>query len=275
MSRNHTTHNTDSATTNSAGSHRESRVLHTIRALLAKAESTSYPEEAAALTAKAQELIAAHAIDLALIEEQTGRGQVSSRILFIPAPYPKEKYMLLGGVAQANNCRAIYGLEDAQFREMVASGELFSRNGNHATLVGYESDLDAVELVFTSLLVQAVNIMLSHGPQVDGAGRNRTKSFRRSFLSGFAWTVSSRLSEATSAAGAAADDAASGSVLPVLASRKASVDEAVQDRFSKLGKLKTSVTNYDGIAAGNHAGNQADLGQTKVGTTRARLSPSP
>ncbi len=257
MSRNHTeTH---------------SRVLHTIRALLAKAESTSYPEEAAALTAKAQELIAAHAIDLALIEEQTGRGHVSSRILFIPAPYPKEKYTLLGGVANANNCRAIYGLEDAQFREMVASGELFSRNGNHATLVGYESDLDSVELVFTSLLVQAVNIMLSHGTQVDASGRNRTKSFRRSFLAGFAWTVSSRLTEASMAAGEAADAASSGSVLPVLASRKASVDDAVDERFSNLGKLKTSVSNYDGIAAGNHAGNRADLGQSRVEGSRSAL----
>ena len=271
MSRNHTTNNADSSTQGPKEPQRESRVLHTIRALLAKAESTSYPEEAAALTAKAQELISAHAIDLALIEEQTGRGAVASRILFIPAPYPKEKYMLLGGVAQANNCRAIYGLEDEQFREMAASGELFSRNGNHATLVGYDSDLDAVELLFTSLLVQAVNIMLSHGTQVDAAGRNRTKSFRRSFLSGFAWTVSSRLAEATSAAGAAADDAAPGSVLPVLASRKASVDDAVGERFSKLGKLKTSVSNYDGIAAGNHAGNQADLGQSQVRASPASL----
>lgn len=248
------------------------KVLHTIRALLAKAESTSFPDEAAALTAKAQELIASHAIDLALIEEQTGRGQVSSRILFIPAPYPKEKYMLLGGVAQANNCRAIFGLEDAEFRQMVSSGELFSRNGNHATLIGYDSDLDSVELIFTSLLVQAVNIMLSHGTQVDASGRNRTKSFRRSFLSGFAWTVSSRLTEATNQASAAADDASSGSVLPVLASRKASVDDEVEERFSKLGRLKTSVSNYDGIAAGNHAGNQADLGQERVGARRAPLS---
>ena len=62
------------------------RLLHTIRALLAKAESTDYPDEAAALTAKAQELISAHAIDLALIEERTGRGEVVTRILFIPAP---------------------------------------------------------------------------------------------------------------------------------------------------------------------------------------------
>lgn len=244
------------------------RVLQTIRALLAKAESTTYPEEAAALTAKAQELIAAHAIDLALIEEKTGRGDVSTRIIFIPAPYPKEKYVLLGGVAQANGCRAILGLDDEQFKDMVRSGEMFSRDGNHATLVGYESDLDSVELIFTSLLVQAVNIMLSHGKQVDVSGRNRTKSFRRSFLNGFAWTVSSRLEEARSmAAETATSMAGSSSVLPVLASRRASVDQAVNEKFSKLSRLKTSVSNYDGIAAGNHAGNHADLGNTRVGAS--------
>lgn len=246
----------------------QDRVLQTIRALLAKAESTTYPEEAAALTAKAQELIAAHAIDLALIEEKTGRGDVSTRIIFIPAPYPKEKYVLLGGVAQANGCRAILGLDDEQFKDMVRSGEMFSRDGNHATLVGYESDLDSVELIFTSLLVQAVNIMLSHGKQVDVSGRNRTKSFRRSFLNGFAWTVSSRLEEARSmAAETATSMAGSSSVLPVLASRRASVDQAVNEKFSKLSRLKTSVSNYAGIAAGNHAGNHADLGNTRVGAS--------
>ena len=248
------------------------RVLHTIRALLAKAESTTYPDEAAALTAKAQELIAAHAIDLALIEEQTGRGDVSTRIIFIAAPYPKEKYMLLGGVAQANGCRAIYGLDDLQFRDMVRSGEMFSREGNYATIVGYDSDLDSVELLFTSLLLQAVNIMLSHGAHVDGVGRNRTKSFRRSFLNSFAWTVSSRLEQARSTAADAATEASgSESVLPVLASRRAAVDEAVEEKFTKLSRLKTSVSNYAGIAAGSNAGNTADLGNARVGASPTTL----
>lgn len=241
------------------------KVLQTIRALLAKAESTTFTEEAAALTAKAQELIAAHAIDLALIEEKTGRGNVATRMVFIAAPYPKEKFILLSGVARANGCRAILGLDDDQFRDMVRSGEMFSREGEHATLVGYESDLDSVELLFTSLLVQAVNIMLSHGPQVDAFGRNRTKSFRRSFLNGFAWTVSDRLKEArTSATESADEEATSGSVLPVLASRKEAVDDFVGNQFPRLSSLKTSVSNSDGIVAGNHAGNRADLGNARV-----------
>ena len=46
------------------------RILDKVRALLAKAESTQYAEEAAAYTAKAQELIATHAIDIAVGREQ-------------------------------------------------------------------------------------------------------------------------------------------------------------------------------------------------------------
>ncbi|MGW6552870.1 DUF2786 domain-containing protein, partial [Streptomyces sp. NPDC055051] len=41
----------------------EPRMLTRIRALLAKAEATGYPEEAEALTAKAQELMARHSLD--------------------------------------------------------------------------------------------------------------------------------------------------------------------------------------------------------------------
>ena len=254
------------------------RLLQTIRALLAKAESTDYPDEAAALTAKAQELISAHAIDLALIEERTGRGEVVTRILFIPAPYPKEKSLLLGGVARANGCRAILGIDEASFKEMFASGEMFSRPGNHATLVGHESDLDSVELLFTSLLVQAVNSMLAHGAQVDAYGSSRTKSFRRSFLNGFAHSVSVRLQDARDAAAESArvesetaEGDQTGSVLPVLASREASVDEFVGRHFPSLGSVKTSVSNYEGIIAGNSAGDRADLGGTRFGSTKRAL----
>ena len=44
------------------------RALRRIRGLLAKAESTDFPEEAEALTAKAQELMTRHAVDAALLE---------------------------------------------------------------------------------------------------------------------------------------------------------------------------------------------------------------
>lgn len=49
----------------------EPRMLTRIRALLAKAEATGFPEEAEALTTKAQELMARHSIDEALLAART------------------------------------------------------------------------------------------------------------------------------------------------------------------------------------------------------------
>jgi len=247
------------------------RIYSKIRALLAKAESTEYPDEAAIYTAKAQELIALHAIDMALLEAKEGRGSIVTRIIEVPSPYPKEKYVLLSGVARANNCRAILGLEVATLRQLVDEGAFDSKK-SFATLVGYETDLDAVEMLFTSLLIQAVNEMLSHGIQINEWGENRTKSFRRSFLYQFAWTVGDRLAETTQLA---REDAASShgtDLLPVLASRVEAVDSAVKQRFPHTSTLRTSVSNYAGVLAGDAAGQRADIGSQRLRGNQPSIS---
>ncbi len=251
------------------------RILLRVRALLAKAESTPYPEEAAALTAKAQELITAHAIDLALIEEQEGSGEVVTRLIFIPAPYPKEKFTLLGGVARANNARAILGLEQDELNRMVESQELFAREGRWATVVGYASDLDRIELLFTSLLVQAVNAMLAEGSQVDAWGTNRTKSFRRSFLAGYGWSVRERLEavRAASGGGSEVSSAREPSIHPVLLRREERVVAEVDRRFANASTLRMSVSNGAGARMGHAAGERADLGSPRFAGRRPELSP--
>lgn len=256
-----------SDTTSSTQQH---RVLERVRALLAKAESTTFAEEAAALTAKAHELISAHAIDMALVEEQQGRGEVTMIRLFVDAPYPKEKFMLLGAAARANRCRAILGLDESYFDELLESRRLdeLDNKGEFATVVGYRSDLDSVELLFTSLLVQAVNVMIGEGSVVAASGRNRTRSFRRSFLVGFAHTIGERLEESRIEATSAADHEAAGAVLPVLASRTDAVDSHVEETFPRLGMLRPSVSNGHGVVAGQAAGKRADIGTT--GLTRSR-----
>ncbi|MFD0330099.1 DUF2786 domain-containing protein [Streptacidiphilus monticola] len=57
----------------------EPKMLGRIRALLAKAESTDFPEEAEALSAKAQELMARHSIDAALLSARSGRAETPPR----------------------------------------------------------------------------------------------------------------------------------------------------------------------------------------------------
>ena len=245
------------------------RMQSRVRALLAKAESTDYPEEAAIYTAKAQDLITRYAIDMALLETREGKGQIVTRIIEVPAPYPKEKFILLGGVARANNCRAILGLERETIDQMVENGTIGNHKGKLASVVGYESDLDAVEMLFASLLVQAVNEVMAQGPQVSPWGENRTKSFRRSFLYQFAWTVRERLVEASERARTEENDAHQEDLLPVLMSREAAVESAVDERFPHSTTLRTSVTNIDGVLAGDAAGQRADIGSTRLGGRRA------
>lgn len=242
----------------------QKRIHAKVRALLAKAESTEFAEEAATYTAKAQELIARHAIDTALLEERVGRGLIVTRIIEVPSPYPKEKFVLLGGIALANNCRAILGLEDAAIAQMLRDQTFDDHNGRLATVVGYESDLDAVELLFSSLLIQAVNEVLAHGPQVTEWGENRTRSFRRSFLYQFARTVRDRLAEVREVTCSEAAEDSGGSVLPVLASREEAVESELAERFPRVTPLRTSVSNFEGVRAGDVAGRRADIGTSRL-----------
>lgn len=164
--------------------------LARVRALLAKAESTEYDEEAEALSAKAQELISRYALDR-LVDEGAAPGggdALHTRRLWIDAPYVRAKATLVSAVASANRCRA-------------ASAERWG----FCVVVGAAHDLDAVELLLTSLLVQANAAMLRHGRRTDLAGTTRTRSFRQSFLTAYATRIGQRLAAANVAAARAGD----------------------------------------------------------------------
>ncbi|MGH3621958.1 MAG: DUF2786 domain-containing protein, partial [Sciscionella sp.] len=86
----------------------DEKVLARVRGLLAKAESTSFPEEAEALSAKAQELMSRHSIERALIDAETRpRLSASARRIWLDNPYLGPKSLLVTAVAKANRCRAV------------------------------------------------------------------------------------------------------------------------------------------------------------------------
>ncbi|MER6126108.1 DUF2786 domain-containing protein [Streptomyces sp. NPDC001795] len=188
----------------------ESRMLTRIRALLAKAEATGYPEEAEALSAKAQELMARHSIDEALLASRTHAGDTPGACrIGVDAPYETAKAVLLDAVATANRCRAVWH-------------EAFG----FSTVIGFESDLEAVELLYTSLLVQATTAMTKAEAAERKGGRKRTKTFRQSFLAAYAHRIGDRLQSAAEGQVAQSE----GDLLPVLAAR----DVAVADRMERM-----------------------------------------
>ncbi|MFI5757953.1 DUF2786 domain-containing protein [Streptomyces sp. NPDC051569] len=241
----------------------EPRMLTRIRALLAKAEATGYPQEAEALTAKAQELMARHSIDEALLADRTHRGDVPGACrIGVDAPYETAKAILLDAVASANRCRAVWN-----------SAYGFS------TVVGFEPDLEAVELLHTSLLVQGTAAMTRAEAAQRAAGRKRTKTFRQSFLMAYAHRLGERLAmateQATEEAAGAADgqaDAGGGALLPVLAAR----DVAVADRADRMFPETVStrvrgITDEAGWHDGTSAADRAHVpGGTRTGAGRSR-----
>jgi hypothetical protein len=221
----------------------DGRVLAKVRALLAKAESTTFDAEADSLTAKAQELMARYAIDSAMLHAGGAKESPTGRRLGIDDPYASAKAELLAVVSRANRCRAVwhdsYGL---------------------STVFGFGVDLDIVEVLYTSLLVQATRSMTAAGTVRDRYGRSRTRSFRQSFLVSFASRIGERLRGATDAAERAAGHVHGGALLPVLAGRRAAVDEALTAAFPDLVPNGVSVTNYEGWLAGRVAADLASLG---------------
>lgn len=223
----------------------QDRMLEKVRALLAKAESTEFDEEAESLTAKAQELMARYAIDRATVEATLASSvsvPVGTVRISIDEPYVGPKSMLVHHIAKANRCRSVW-----------------SEHHGFATVVGAHTDLAVVELLFTSLLVQAVAAMRRAGSRVDADGRSRTRSFRHSFLLAFGARIGERLREATDAAVAAAIDESGDAFLPVLASRSDATERAVKELFPRLSSSSLSYSNVDGYVAGRVAADLAHL----------------
>jgi hypothetical protein len=238
----------------------DDRMMSKIRALLAKAESTEFAEEAEALSTRAQELMAKYSIDHALLAAKAGeKEEPTGRRIAVDNPYESPKTTLLNVVAEANRCRAIW-----------------SKDVGLVTVVGFPADLDVVELLFTSLLVQANTAMLRAGGKTDSHGRSRTRAFRQSFLVSYAIRIGERIAEATThveqaavaeqEASAEQAPAASGrstgtALVPLLAARREEVDSAVDELFGdRLTHGRASrVTDAEGWASGRAAADMASL----------------
>ncbi|GAA5018922.1 DUF2786 domain-containing protein [Terrabacter aeriphilus] len=228
----------------------DERILSRVRMLLAKAESTTFEAEAATFTAGAQSLMARHSIDAALLaRHDASRGRrsgPSGRRIGIDNPYDGPKASLLQAVASANRCRMVW-----------------SRELGFGTVVGFEADLEAVELLFTSLLVQATRTLAAAGSRTDPHGGSRTRSFRQSFLSAFAQRIGERLHEATVAEerSAVADGPSGRELVPLLAARAEQVAERVDEWFPDVRRTTVGAArDAEGWHSGRSAADRAQLG---------------
>ncbi|NEB00687.1 DUF2786 domain-containing protein [Streptomyces sp. SID13726] len=225
----------------------DSRMLTRIRALLAKAEATDYPAEAEALTERAQQLMARHSVDEALLDARApSKDAPGACRIGVEPPYEQAKAVLLDAVATANHCRAVWN-------------EPFG----FSTVVGFEADLEVVELLYTSLLVQAQSAMAKAEAAQRAGGRKRTKTFRQSFLAAYAHRVGDRLR-------AAAETPVTDDLLPVLASRAVAVTDHTDRMFPRTTTTRLrGVSDEAGWTEGAEAADRAQV------ANRPRLSRRP
>lgn len=219
-----------------------------IQSLLDKAESTEYVFERDAFMAKAMKLMAQYRIDEAMLAKakssEQRRGEMADRDVELGAgPYVRTRLRLIDSIADNFGCRVVTYTE---WRSRVAR------------IIGFESDIQRVEALYTSLLVQATSEMYK---MTVPAGVNAT-SARRSFLLGFAERIRTRLHEINAAEVAEYEDTSGGGVALVLADRKQEVDDELFRRYGKLRPLAAArgANNAQAHSEGQEAGSRADLG---------------
>jgi hypothetical protein len=229
------------------------RYLERIRSLLAKAESTEFEEEAELFTAKAQELMTRHAIDAALLSAHAaGRraGELPTGMrVGVEDPYAQAKAVLLARIADASRCRAVW-----------------SKEFGFSTVLGFESDLTSVELLYTSLLLQARRAMVRSGEMGKWA---RSRSFRQSFLVAYATRIGSRLAEVTETVLADAGEDQRNAFLPILAERTRLVDDLRDEAFGNLEECGLSANDHLGWVAGTAAADAAEISRGPLVEERA------
>jgi len=222
----------------------DAKALKLIRALLAKAEATTFEAEAETFTTKAQEMMTRHSIDAAVLASAATGGRtaagVESRRVHIDNPYADEKATFLSAISSVNGVRSIW-LPHAGF----------------CTMMGFPVDLQLTDLLFTSLLVQATRASAA----ATAANRNlSTPSFRRAFLIAFADRIAERLEAARNHVAAEAAAEYGESLLPVLASREAAVEAAYTEAFPNATTMRSRSLNAAGWHAGRAAADAADIG---------------
>ncbi|MCK9901086.1 DUF2786 domain-containing protein [Frankia sp. Cpl3] len=245
-------------------------LLGRVRKLLAMAEAEGLPDAAREnYNAKAAELIAQYGIDRALLEDAAPAGAVAGDVVMgIDAPYARDKISLLASVADPLGCRLVHRTQPAG-----------SGTAHAAHLFGMAGDIERVQMLFTSLLVQqAHGLAAVHPPRWEDP-----RAFRRSWMAGFSVAVRDRLAQAEEAArrraeGAEKPPAADGaserrSVAVVLASREGVVDAHLARVYPRLRTTRARQLSGSGGRDGYRAGQRADLGEGRRVPARRGARP--
>lgn len=235
--------------------------IDTIKALLAKAESTTNAHEAEVFTAKAMDLMVKYGIERAMVDSRAAAGKKEEIVTVkfrIQDPYADVLIPAVYGFARKYN--------DA------IDGYYIGRASNDRTMyfVGYTGDLELLTILLSSLLIQAKGGLESwiteQGLAYSLKGRQEKWHDRRSYLGYFFVGAGDKVRASRKTAEAAAEPGTD----IVLADRAANVKANMAER--NLSKSRGSRTyGSAGAQAGRRDGQKADLGTGNLSGGRTSL----
>lgn len=244
-------------------------ILHKVRKILDRAEGTDHQGEIDAALAMAAKLMAQHAIEQAEVDaiRQDGKPeQIIERVVVVGnqrSPIAVAKGNLSVAVAEHNRCQV--------FRSNRWSNE-HNATVYRLHIIGYESDVDYVEMLWTSLCLQmdaAHNAAKHKRPDWVTA-----RTFRSSFCAGFTSEAWERLKAIKQQTIDDIDaDSGKGTAL-VLVDRERAVQDYMRRNHYNLrkGRGRSSSDAYSN-QAGRNAASRADYsgGRTKRFAARGAL----
>ncbi len=236
------------------------RKMGVIEALLAKAESTT-PEEAEALTAKAEALMIKYGIEAAVIAARRASGtgepeQIVTRTLTFAA-----------GRYATSLMQGSYAVALAMSGGSVNAYRTTWRKSIELVLVGFSDDLDQAELLINSLGLQAIvarDAWWKSYPSRKWLTQQEGFVERRSFIEQFFRGAAARLKQERVIAETEAIDNEPGTAV-ALRDRKAAVDAHLMAMGLRKGRGGSRSYGSAGGNAGYRAGQSANVGTRGVG----------
>lgn len=257
----------------------QERYLDKVAKLLAKAESTT-PEEAEALTEKATALMLEHSIEMAMVEARRKGVGAPEKII--------ERRIDVGGIYwQAHRDLGTKIGQAFGFKLIWSNWSSKPKMKGTFTWVGYESDIEKAEILYTSLLIQCATALRPFAKDWKDKwghlGSMEGFKARRSFIFGFAEAIGMRLrkqhseavANAVNANDLATDKANEGTpgVALVLVARDERLKDYYDEKYGNLraGRASRLEGGVAGRGAGIQAGHNANLGATAVNGSRKAL----
>jgi len=251
----------DAVTTTPTAREASDKMLAKIRGLLAQAENrAATKEESEAFAAKATELMAKYGVDRMMLTVDDPTSDVlGDRIVDITgnAALNRQRQDLLARVAMAMGAKAVL-TRRFDWTKGKQGAEVLQVH-----LFGFGADLERIEMLYTSLLVQALNgVARATIPEGEWPA-----TFRRSWLQGFTQIVVMRIQQAERRARGEADAQRNGGMSTdlVLVDRRDQIERRAAEVYPRLGKTRGRSLSGSGYRSGAQAGQNADIGANRVG----------